>query len=175
MKVLVNTNNPITIGPDCKAPPYTDLCFLPTFIAFCTVSYFLTALVFSTTDNIYFRITTVFICVGHPLSYLLVAISNPGIVTEPATHLPEQERKKCSKCIMTVPRHARHCSDCDVCIAHYDHHCPWTSKCIGGGNLVQFYVFLAWTPIYLIYITVAFVACMSSNLMKIQQIPPKLF
>lgn len=76
---------------------------------------------------------------------------------------------------MVVPRHARHCNDCDVCIEHYDHHCPWTSKCIGGGNLIQFYIFLAWTPIYLIYITVAFVACMSANLVKIQQIPKTIW
>jgi hypothetical protein len=155
--------------------PNVDLCFLPTFIVFCVVSYFLTSLVFSTTENIYFRITTIFITFGHHLSYLLVAITDPGIITESAVNLPESDRKKCSKCMMLVPRHARHCSDCDVCVAHYDHHCPWTSKCIGDGNLVQFYTFLAWTPIYLIYITVAFVACMSSNLIKIQQVPVAKF
>jgi hypothetical protein len=27
-------------------------------------------------------------------------------------------------------------------IIGYDHHCPFTSKCIGSGNLCPFYVFL---------------------------------
>jgi hypothetical protein len=101
----------------------------------------------------------------------MVALSNPGIITTPANNVPEYERKKCKHCQMYVPRHARHCNDCDVCIGHYDHHCPWTSKCIGGNNLVRFYIFLAWTPVYLIYITIAFVVCMSSNLIRIQQLP----
>lgn len=118
---------------------------------------------------------TLFICVGHPLSYLLVATSNPGIVLQPANNLAEDEKKTCTKCAMVVPRNSRHCNDCGVCITNYDHHCPWTSKCIGGGNLIRFYVFLALTPIYLIYITVAFVACMSANLVKIQQLTPNKF
>jgi len=29
-----------------------------------------------------------------------------------------------------------------VCIEDLDHHCPWSSKCIGGGNIKAFYVFL---------------------------------
>jgi hypothetical protein len=78
--------------------------------------------------------------------------------------------KNCTKCIMAVPRHSRHCNDCGVCVAHYDHHCPWTSKCIGGGNLIRFYCFLGMTPIYLIYITIAFVVCMSNNLVKVQHL-----
>jgi uncharacterized membrane protein len=75
---------------------------------------------------------------------------------------------------MNVPRHARHCSDCNVCVSNYDHHCPWTSKCIGGGNLYHFYIFLGMTPIYMIYITIAFVVCMSNNLGKIHQLPKGL-
>jgi hypothetical protein len=153
-----------------------DWCFLPTFLAFSIVSYFLIQLVYATTSNLFFRLVTTIICIGEPLSYLLVALSNPGVVTEPSNNMPAEDVKKCTKCTLVVPKHARHCKDCDVCIEHYDHHCPWTSKCIGGGNLIRFYVFLGWTPVYLIYITVAFVGCMSSNLIKIQHVPPqKLF
>jgi hypothetical protein len=32
--------------------------------------------------------------------------------------------------------------DCRACIEKYDHHCPWTSKCIGKGNVVYFYFWL---------------------------------
>lgn len=61
-----------------------------------------------------------------------------------------------------VRRNTQHCPDCDVCVTEYDHHCPWTSKCIGGGNIVRFYIFLAMVPIYLIYVFVAFATLMSS-------------
>lgn len=80
------------------------------------VSYFVIQLVFSTTENIYLRIITAVVSIGEPLSYLIVALSNPGIVTQSANHLSEQERKTCAKCAMIVPRHSRHCKDCDVCV-----------------------------------------------------------
>jgi predicted amidophosphoribosyltransferase len=35
-----------------------------------------------------------------------------------------------------------HCSDCGLCVLEWDHHCPWCSKCIAGGNIFFFYVFL---------------------------------
>ena len=47
-----------------------------------------------------------------------------------------------------------HCDDCDVCIEEYDHHCPWTSKCIGRGNLIPFYVFVGSTLILFFYLIV---------------------
>lgn len=69
----------------------------------------------------------------------------------------------CSKCGFAVPRSSFHCRDCDVCILGYDHHCPWTSKCIGKNNLCRFYTFLAFTPIFLVYISIAFVIIMSDE------------
>jgi hypothetical protein len=47
-----------------------------------------------------------------------------------------------------------HCWDCDVCIEGLDHHCPWTSKCIGKGNLVTFYVFVTTSCGLFIYLIV---------------------
>jgi hypothetical protein len=38
--------------------------------------------VFEYAENIYFQLATLVICAGMPLSYLLVATSNPGFVTE---------------------------------------------------------------------------------------------
>jgi len=35
-----------------------------------------------------------------------------------------------------------HCDDCDVCIFGHDHHCPWTSKCIGRDNFVNFVMWI---------------------------------
>lgn len=36
-----------------------------------------------------------------------------------------------------------HVRYCRVCIDEFDHHCPWIGKCVGGGNVTDFYVFLA--------------------------------
>ncbi len=55
-----------------------------------------------------------------------------------------------------MPPKTFHCSYCDVCVIGYDHHCPWTSKCIGKKNLVQFYIFLFYTPIFIVYTAFAF-------------------
>ena len=37
--------------------------------------------VFTSSENIIFRVITVFVCVLQPLSYLITALSNPGIVS----------------------------------------------------------------------------------------------
>lgn len=62
----------------------------------------------------------------------------------------------CRKCRFNVPDKSFHCPYCDVCIEGYDHHCPWTSKCIGKKNLIQFYVFLISTPVFIVYCAFAF-------------------
>ena len=71
-------------------------------------------------------------------------------------------KRLCRKCNIRVSKGTYHCSDCDVCIRDYDHHCPWTSKCIGGGNLCRFYVFLGMVPVYMIYVFVSFAMLMSA-------------
>ena len=73
-----------------------------------------------------------------------------------------QRKRLCRRCNIMVKRGTYHCRDCDVCIEGYDHHCPWTSKCIGSGNLIRFYIFLGFVPVYLIYVFVAFAAVMST-------------
>lgn len=136
------------------------------------VSFFLTRFIFNYSENIYFRVSTVLICWGLCLSYLAVATSNPGIVTEDSESEEEEnpmsqenvskKSRICKKCNIRTSKGTYHCSDCDVCIRGYDHHCPWTSKCIGEGNLCRFYIFLAMVPIYLIYTFIAFATVMSA-------------
>ncbi|OMJ67227.1 hypothetical protein SteCoe_35670 [Stentor coeruleus] len=80
-------------------------------------------------------------------SYFLAAIVNPGIEMN---QLKDDDLECDSEitdnfCIICqVYRHPRseHCEECGVCIQEYDHHCPWTSKCIGKGNIKYFYCFL---------------------------------
>ena len=46
----------------------------------------------------------------------------------------------CEKCNLDMDNRTEHCSDCQVCISKMDHHCIFFSKCIGAGNMIQFYV-----------------------------------
>jgi len=45
-------------------------------------------MVHNSADSIIFKLVTDFICIGQCVSYLLLAISDPGVVTEPADNLP---------------------------------------------------------------------------------------
>jgi len=138
---------------------------VPAFLAFSAAGLFLIRLVFTTAESPFFKVAALIICIGQPLSYLLVGLSDPGVITTPEAE--GGDSKVCTKCEMSVPKHARHCRDCNLCVGHYDHHCPWVSKCIGGNNLIRFYVFLGMTPIYFIFMTVAFVICMGNNVAKV--------
>jgi len=102
------------------------------------------------------KIATKVVCIGQCLSYLIVALSDPGIA-QPIDRKTGQGRTVyCKKCQFNVPSRSFHCVYCDVCIEGYDHHCPWTSKCIGKKNLTKFYVFLFMTPIFIVYCAFAF-------------------
>ena len=44
-----------------------------------------------------------------------------------------------------------HCPDCGFCVEGLDHHCPWSSKCIGEGNMTPFKCFLFMTVCLMVY------------------------
>ncbi len=48
-----------------------------------------------------------------------------------------------------------HCTDCGFCIEGLDHHCPWSSKCIGDGNMNPFKIFVGSTVILMVYLFTA--------------------
>jgi hypothetical protein len=50
-----------------------------------------------------------------------------------------------------------------ITIIGYDHHCPWTSKCVGSGNLKSFYIFVAFTMVLFGYLIFS-VSLISSNI-----------
>lgn len=96
-------------------------------------------------------------------SYSFVFLKNPGIPPEILKRIKismpetlEKGFKYCDTCNIVIKNDqiVSHCDDCNVCIIGYDHHCPWTSKCIGQGNLTGFYMFITSTMLlfgYLIY------------------------
>jgi hypothetical protein len=139
---------------------------------FIAASVGITCFVVANSSNHFFIYTTFFISAAMCLSYLAVALCNPGITLESSRAddelelLSEEERNPkvhfCRRCQIKVKRGTRHCRECDVCVEGYDHHCPWTSKCIGKGNIIQFYVFLGMVPTFLIYIFLAFLIVISA-------------
>ncbi len=72
----------VTLGPDCNKLSYLDWCFLPTFICFTVASIAILYLVFSNSQSIVVKLSGILICGGELLSYLLMAISDPGIAKE---------------------------------------------------------------------------------------------
>jgi hypothetical protein len=78
------------------------------------------------------------------INYLLAATLNPGVETRKEPYLEDDEgiENFCGKCQVFRQDRTEHCDDCGVCIQEFDHHCPWTSKCIGKGNICFFYNFL---------------------------------
>lgn len=95
------------------------------------------------------------------ISYTLAAFKNPGIPSLKNYQLcltnPENF-KKCLSCNLMVDLNSSityHCSECNCCIEGYDHHCPWTTKCIGKGNIIWFYCFVFSTFLYFVYLFIA--------------------
>lgn len=94
-------------------------------------------------------------------SYSYTFLVNPGLPNKQMslTNFENKDSssiKICERCGIVVNKGDKtyHCDDCGVCIIGYDHHCPWTSKCIGKGNLTGFYVFVTFTMVlfgYLIF------------------------
>ncbi len=99
------------------------------------------------------------------LMYLLIFLSNPGIIPqklngEAVEDVEAKSNYSCTKCMSLRTQKAYHCEDCDVCIEEWDHHCVWVGKCIGRQNLIAFYVFIATIPIFFVF--VMFISCIMS-------------
>ena len=97
-------------------------------------------------------------------SFVICGIKNPG--------LPKREMQnenllikrpnryqRCPSChfIIDKSKHFVHCNACGCCCEGYDHHCPWTSKCIGKGNIFYFNGTLIMVCIIFIYFIVAII------------------
>ncbi|PFH33152.1 DHHC zinc finger domain-containing protein [Besnoitia besnoiti] len=65
----------------------------------------------------------------------------------------------CRVCQIYPAPGSLHCDDCQICIEGYDHHCPWTSKCVGRGNSLEFHLWVLFSLITIFYygLTAAFI------------------
>ena len=50
--------------------------------------------------------------------------------------------KYCFTCEIYKPFRSTHCHVCNNCIHGFDHHCMWLGTCIGGGNYVDFLLYI---------------------------------
>ncbi|CDW72131.1 dhhc zinc finger domain containing protein [Stylonychia lemnae] len=97
------------------------------------------------------------------LSFLILVMQNPGLPSrDPSIHSESYLNKVrilrphlyCNICkvIYRQETETEHCTTCGFCIEELDHHCPWSSKCIGSGNMLMFKVFLFMTVSLMVYL-----------------------
>lgn len=149
------------IGPDCNF--YLGPYFLGLFTFFLLVSLIFLIMICQNI-SVGNTLTGSLIFGFLLLNYLLAATINPGVETrkEPYNDKEELEDEHfCNICQVYYRNNTQHCDDCGVCIVDYDHHCPWTSKCIGKGNICFFYNFL-------VGVLLSFIFCIGSLAMLSQ-------
>jgi hypothetical protein len=156
--IFYNNDPIIAIGPDW---PYFIVLSAIIFISF----YVIFIYAGNKLEEVY-RIIGIFVYLAQFCSYTFAALINPGIPSNnyyiDLEKNPEHisvKYQKCSFChsLINLENYniTYHCSDCQMCIENFDHHCPWTSKCIGNGNLKVFYMFVGSTLAYIIYCLLA--------------------
>ena len=95
--------------------------------------------------------------------FIIASIKNPGlpkkeIQNEVLLNTEPDKYKRCNSCLFIVEKNKKyvHCNVCQICCEGYDHHCPWTSKCVGKGNIFYFNTTLTLVSIVFFYLILAF-------------------
>ena len=95
--------------------------------------------------------------------FIIASIKNPGlpkkeIQNEVLLISDPDKYKRCNSCLFIVEKNKKyvHCNVCQICCEGYDHHCPWTSKCVGKGNIFYFNTTLTLVSIVFFYLILAF-------------------
>ena len=109
--------------------------------------------------NIYIRDVGVLLTIVQLNSLLITFFKNPGIPGKElwlenfrGENISEYRICNICKVIMRIEDKTEHCDECNICVVGMDHHCPWTSKCIGKGNITWFYIFVGSTCGLLFYL-----------------------
>lgn len=144
-------NDPlIVVGP--------DWCYYVLLSSFTFASFSIIFIYYKNNFSLYTWLIGVLLYITHMTSYIMAVFKNPGIPSNNyyKDYLINQGNYDCcTLCKSVINLDSQyityHCNDCNLCIEGYDHHCPWTTKCIGKGNLKSFYVFVASTLTYIIY------------------------
>ena len=96
--------------------------------------------------------------------FIICGLKNPGLPKRELQNESLLEKypyqfKRCPSCnfIIDNSKHFVHCNTCGCCCEGYDHHCPWTSKCIGKGNIFYFNGMLFMVCVIFFYLIIAIV------------------
>ena len=89
--------------------------------------------------------------------YAAMFVLNPGIIPQKqglgdGLDIEDVGQYSCTRCLALKAQRAFHCPDCDICVERFDHHCIWIGKCVGGGNLRCFYLFVAVVPSFFVFV-----------------------
>ena len=149
------------IGPDYA---YFSFLFLLNIIYF----FFLSGIIIYLTKLI-LSIIGIILNLIQIITFIISGIKNPGlpkreIQNEILLKKYPNRYQKCALCnfIIDKSKHFVHCNVCGCCCEGYDHHCPWTSKCIGKGNIYYFHATLIMVCVIFIYLIIA-VICDKPN------------
>ena len=106
----------------------------------------------------FWQVIIISLWLGTNISFLLVALKDPGIVRRDKAPIltDEDDLEKmpyCDICGLYQPPRVYHCSNCSCCITGLDHHCPWVGKCVGRGNMFFFRLFnVFWISYFAVFI-----------------------
>ena len=144
-----NENPLIIIGPQW---PY---CLILLFIA--TITFIFIYLYYNNKSSTFVKISDWIFFGIWLISYTLMCIKNPGYPKMCSESIRgTKEMSYCDKCeVWYKPSNTTvHCEICDICIEGYTHHCLWAGHCIGINNKKDFYIFLAVSIIFPVYLMV---------------------
>ena len=144
------------IGPDYS---YFISMLVMNLIYFIFFNYLLITL-----TNIYIAIIGILLNLIQLIFFIISCMKNPGLpkkeiqkekllINEPDNY------QRCNSCLFIIEKNKNyfHCGICGCCCEGYDHHCPWTSKCVGKGNIFYFNAMIVMISIVFFYIIFAFV------------------
>lgn len=124
---------------------------------------------------------TIYVLAFQNIFFIITVLLNPGLLQrDPSIHSQaylkhlatnNKEKALCMECKLIRPKgiqRIEHCEECGVCVLYHDHHCIWSSKCIGGYNLLPFYLFIFSTVscIVLFYLNLFEIGNTSKNVQK---------
>ena len=143
------------IGPDYS---YFISMLIMNLIYFVFFNYLLIILI-----QYYIALIGIILNIIQLLFFILACIKNPGLPKKSLQNelllYNEPDRYiRCQKCFFIIDqtKNYRHCDDCGCCCEGYDHHCPWTSKCVGKGNIFYFNGMVFMISIIFIYFILTF-------------------
>ena len=117
-----------------------------------------------TLTNIFIALFGILLNILQLIFFIISCIKNPGLPKKEIQNekllINEPDKyQKCDSCLFIIEKNKNfvHCRICGCCCEGYDHHCPWTSKCVGKGNIFYFNAMLVMISIVFFYVIFAFV------------------